>query len=84
MAIKEDIREKIKKMNPAALALFDEFDKRALANGSRGASVTTTDDMTPEEEEMALFEGYLKEGFEPAIALVKARQWLACLNSLQR
>ncbi|MBA4372251.1 MAG: hypothetical protein C0402_05265 [Thermodesulfovibrio sp.] len=84
MAESENIRERVKRLNPAALELCDEFEKRAAEKGSRGASVITTDDMTPEEEELALFEGFLKEGHEPATALLKAKQWLSDLKFLKR
>ena len=47
-----------------------------------GASVTITEDMTPEEEEMAIFEGYQKEGYSPEEAEKKAKKFLLHLKQL--
>jgi predicted GTPase len=81
MAESEDIRARVRKINPKALEIMDEFDRQlAKLGGRRGVMVTTTEDMTPEEEEMAVFEGYLKEGYAEDIAAHKAKEFLALMN----
>jgi len=71
MGERENIRDRIKQINPRALMVCDQID--SLMKGSVG--VTITEDMTPEEEEMALYGGFLKEGYPPEIAEKKAKQW---------
>ncbi|MBU4491037.1 MAG: hypothetical protein KKD69_01060 [Euryarchaeota archaeon] len=69
MAERDDIRKRIKKINPKALELIDKIDVILnKSGGCTGVVVTTTEDMTPEEEEMGLFEGFLKEGYSPDVA----------------
>lgn len=81
MAESEDIRARVAKINPKALEILDEFDRQlAKLDGRRGVTVTTTQDMTPEEEEMAVFEGYLKEGYTEDKAAKKAKEFLALMN----
>jgi hypothetical protein len=41
-----------------------------------GVTVITTEDMTDEEKEMALFEGFLKEGCNQDDANRKAKEWV--------
>ena len=63
--------------------LIESFNERTALNeagGCSGAVVTTTEDMTPEEEEMELFAGFLKEGYPEDIAAKKAKQWLAFMK----
>lgn len=82
MAHRDDIRKRIKKLNPQALELMDKIDAMLNEAGgyTGGAVVTTTEDMTPEEEEMELFAGFLKEGYPEDIAAKKAKQWLAFMK----
>jgi hypothetical protein len=87
MGHKDDIRKRMKKLNPKALALMDKMD--AMINKSAGKSerssgvvVTTTEDMTPEEEEMELFAGFLKEGYPEDEAAKKAKEWLALMKQM--
>jgi hypothetical protein len=40
--------------------------------------------MTSEKEEMALFEGFLKEGYPPDIAARKAKEWKIKMEQLFR
>ncbi|MHB8882139.1 MAG: hypothetical protein ACYC69_11605 [Thermodesulfovibrionales bacterium] len=81
MAEREDIRARVRKVNPKALEMMDEFDRQLTKLGcGRGVTVTTTEDMTSEEEEMAIFEGYLKEGYAEDIAAIKAKEFLALMN----
>ncbi len=74
----EDIMEKIKRTNPQAYYIMKVFDEcLAEVGGQSSVVVTTTDDMTDEEKEMALFEGFLKEGYPVEVAEKKAKEWLA-------
>ena len=81
MAESEDIRARVSKINPKALEIFDELDRQMAKLGDRGGvTVTTTEDMTPEEEEMAIFEGFLKEGYAADVAASKAKEFLTILH----
>ena len=82
MAEREDIRERTKKLNPRLLPLCDAIDEASRESGYKGVTVTTTEDMTEDEEEMALFEGFLKEGHPPDVAAIKAKQFLARMREL--
>lgn len=73
---------KIKRETPEAYRLITELEKEAVKAGCTGASVVTTGDMTEEEQEMALFEGFLKEGYPPEIADEKAKEWLLMMKRL--
>ncbi|WP_028844916.1 MULTISPECIES: hypothetical protein [Thermodesulfovibrio] len=42
----------------------------------KSAIVIIDEDMTEEEKEMALFEGFLKEGYSPEEADKKVREWM--------
>jgi hypothetical protein len=74
MAEKENIRDRTRRLNPQIQALSDQIDAALKEQGFTGPLVELTEDMTPEEEEMAMFEGLLKEGFSPGEAEVKAKQ----------
>ena len=83
MAYKDDIRKRTKKLNPKVLELSDKIDAILRKSGGCGdVIVTTTEDMTPEEEEMELFAGYLKEGHPEDIAAKKAKETLALMERL--
>jgi len=76
----EDIRDRVRRINPEALKIMDMVDEEARKLGCSGVSVVTTEDMTEEEEEMALFEGYLKEGYSEDIAAKKAKEAMALIE----
>lgn len=80
MAEKENIRDRIRRINPHALAIADRIDAAYRKAGGRGVGVDLTEDMTPEEEEMALFEGFIKEGHDPETAGRRAKEWLAIFH----
>lgn len=64
--MKEDVRARVRRTNPEAARIIDLVDKHVSeAGGSRGADVTVDEFMTVEEQEMALFAGYFKEGYSP-------------------
>ena len=73
MAYKDNLKQRILKINPKALSFLEEFNT-LIPPGS--VTVTTTEDMTDEEKEMELFAGFLKEGYSPEIAQKKAKEWL--------
>ncbi len=58
MAEREDIRNRVKIINPQAEVMLQEFIQTA---GGKGL-IIFTEDMTSEEEEMAVFESLIKEG----------------------
>lgn len=77
----EDIMEKIRRTNPEAYHIMRVVDECCAKVGARGGVVvTTTDDMTEKEEEMALFEGFLKEGYPVEVAEKKAKEWLRMIK----
>ena len=80
MAERENIRAWIQKLNPRALFVLDELDRQFVKLGCRGVDVTTTEDMSPEEQQMALYEGFLKEGLPYAEAEAKACEWLSLIK----
>ena len=80
MAQSEDIRARIHKINPKAFEIMDEMDRQIAKLGGGGASVTTTEDMTPAEEEMAVFAGYLREGYPEEVAANKAKEFLKLVD----
>lgn len=85
MAQRDDIRARLRKVDPRMRAITDEVDRQiARLGGKGGVVVTTTDDMTTEEEEMALFEGYLREGYTEDIAAQKAKHTLAFMNQFAK
>ncbi len=84
MAEREDIRDRIRRINPKALEIMDIFDEEYRKAGGTGVTVDTTEDMTEEEKEMALFEGFIKEGYPPDIADRQAKEWRIRMERLFR
>lgn len=82
MANREDIRNRIRRINPKTLEVNDKIDKTLREFGYTGVIVDTTEDMSTEEEEMALFEGFLKEGYSIEEATAKAKDYLLKMYSL--
>ena len=74
--------EHFRKREPEAFALMNSIENKAVRLGSKGASVFVTDEMTPEEQEMALTEGFLKEGYSLEQSLEKASEWREAMDSL--
>jgi len=70
------ILEDIKKTDYKFYEMIKTVNKNCFKVGATGAAVITTEDMTTEEQEMALYEGFLKEGYPPDIASKKAKEWL--------
>lgn len=52
-------------------------DKACAEVGATGGAVTIVEGMTDEEKEMAIFAAYLKEGWSPEVADVKAKEFHA-------
>lgn len=76
MAERENIRDRIRRINPRALEINDKLDEILRRIGYTGAIVDTTEDMTDDEKELVLFEGFLKEGYPREIAEQKAAEWV--------
>lgn len=82
MAYREDIRDRVRKQHPQALAILDLIDQKVReAGGPQSATVTLTGDMTHEEQLMAVIEGYLKDGYPLEQAEKKAKETLSFLDS---
>mgnify|MGYP001598529189 FL=1 len=79
MAQRKDIRENTRQIDPRMAAMVEAIEKAFRKHGLT-PGVTLTEDMTPEEEDMALFEGYLKGGYSEDIASKKAKERLALIN----
>ena len=80
MAQKEDIRSRIRAINPQALDLIDEIDR--LLPGD-GINITVTEDMLSEEVEMAVLEAFLKIGNSPAEAEINTKDYLDKIKRME-
>jgi hypothetical protein len=56
MAEREDIKDRVRRINPQAEVILQEFMQTA------GNIMVFTEDMTTEEKEMVVFESLIKEG----------------------
>lgn len=74
--------ERIKYETPQVYRAICDLQRIISSIGSTGATVITTEDMSEEEEEMALFEGFLKEGYPPQIAEKKAKEWVQKMKAI--
>jgi len=72
MAHREDIMDRVRKINPWAADFIEETDK--MMGLSADDHVIITEDMTPEEEKMAHIEYFMKKGhsYEEAERLAEA------------
>ncbi len=78
MAYFDDVEKRARELTPEVAEIMEIFDKACAEVGVKGgASVTIVEDMTDEEEEMAIFAAYLKEGCAPNIAAEKAKKFHA-------
>ena len=73
MAKKEDIKERIRLLNPEMVAFSEEIF-RGMEEQGLTDFIMMVEGMTPEEEEMAIFEGLLKSGLSPEEAEVEAKR----------
>lgn len=69
MATQDDIKKRAQRLNPEGYALIQ---KHCADSPSPHEPVILIEGMTDEEEEMAIFEGYLKNGYLPEMAAQKA------------
>jgi hypothetical protein len=81
MAEREDIRLRSLKVSPQITAISEDIERVLIKHGLTGG-VILTEDMTIEEEEMALFEGYIKEGCSREEADKKAKESLALMRKV--
>lgn len=81
MAERESIRDRIRRAqpDPKVRAACDAIDK-VIAQSVGGEMVLLNEDMTAEEQEMAIFAGLLKEGYTAEEAERKAKEQLALFN----
>lgn len=77
MAEKDDIYKKIKRVDPKAAAIIDGIRQALTEKRQHSVEVLVTEDMSEDEEEMAIYEGLLKEGYPPDIAAERAKQWMS-------
>jgi hypothetical protein len=82
MAERENIKDRARRLNLGIQALNDRIDAALREQGYEGNIVELTEDMTPEEEEMAIFAGLIKEGCSPEEAEVKAKEKLKLLRKV--
>lgn len=75
MANQDNIRQRIKLKNPRAYELGEQLNKLCVEAGSKGSHVWTDEEMNEDEIEMALFEGYIKEGNSIEEATTKAKNF---------
>ncbi|MGO9014418.1 MAG: hypothetical protein ACLQF0_05515 [Dissulfurispiraceae bacterium] len=73
MAQKEDLEERLRLLNPAMVEFSEEIF-RGMAEQGLTDFIMMVEGMTPEEEEMAIFEGLLKRGYSPEAAEVEAKE----------
>lgn len=82
MAERENIRDRARRLNSKIQALSDTIDAAIRKQGYDGNIIELTEDMIPEEKEMALFEGLLKEGYSENIAVKKAKETLVLMDRI--
>ena len=70
--------------SPRAYDIVKQLEETITSLAGPGVNVITTEDMTREEKEMALFHGFLKEGYPQDVAERKAREWLLLSESLSK
>lgn len=76
------VLQDIKKSDPKSAFLIQEIINQILKTAREdgqpitSAIVITDESMTEEEKEMALFEGFLREGCPPEAAEKKAKEWI--------
>jgi hypothetical protein len=81
MAYKEDVRERLRRTNPQALAEFDEASR--IVNEAIGEPISgfiITEDMTDEEALMQIIESAVKNGIPLEQAEENAKETLKILK----
>lgn len=59
-------------------AIIEELNQNTeRLTGKRSVTVIATENMTAEDRETALMEGFIKEGYSPNEAAAKAKEWIA-------
>ena len=80
MAERENIRNRIRRINAAALSAIDQSEERYRAAGGTAVGVDLTEDMSSEEQEMAILAGLLKGGCSPEEAEKETKKWLRLIS----
>jgi hypothetical protein len=83
MADRENIRLRSLKVSPQITAISEDIERVLIKYGLTGGAILT-ECMTTEEEEMALFESYIKEGYSQEEADRKAKESLALMRKVFR
>lgn len=82
----QDIKRKDPKTAFYMQEIINQIMETARRNGNpiSSAVVITDEEMTQEEREMALFWGFLKEGYLPEEAEKKVKEWIKEERELER
>ncbi len=83
MAQKRDSRVHQGGRDPQAQKIGEALTEELKRVGWRGVIVETTPEMTMDEEEMALFEGFLREGYGEAEAAERAKRMLVSAKRVE-
>jgi len=76
-AAKDNVIEQIQKTDPRAFEIIQKFEKAYKERtGEYFGGFILTEDMTPEEEELALIEYFLRQGCDIITAGEKAKETL--------
>jgi len=85
MAYKENVRERLRRTNPQALAELDELDRIVSeAIGEPVKGFTITEDMTDEEALMQIIESELKDGASLEQAEKTAQEMLKTIRQWEK
>jgi len=85
MAYKENVRERLRRTNPQALAELDELDRIVSeAIGEPVKGFTITEDMTDEEALMQIIESELKDGIPLEQAEENAKEMLKIIRQWEK
>ncbi len=85
MAYKENIKQRMMEINPKAWEFIQEFDRvYEEITGEKPSGVIVTEDMTPEEEKMAILEYYLRQGMPLEKAEKEAEEFYEKIQKAMR
>jgi len=82
MAYKENITDRIRRINPKAIGLLREIEKKFMEEtGEPLNAAILTEDMTPEEEQLVIVEYYMRQGASIKQAEELAKETLGVLKA---
>ena len=79
MAEREDIRERIRQLNPKALAVMDEIDRQLVSRGWRYCNRYRGHDAGRKGD--GRVRG-VERGYQPDVAEAKAKEFLSCMDGV--